>query len=75
MGKNQVMTAARKNKNDDYNDIMGVPITFLNKYNPNQFELIGVANHGKDNKYDLFPPKVNGKDIYTRILIKRKFIS
>lgn len=59
----------------DYNDIMGVPITFLNKYNPNQFELIGVANHGKDNKYDLFPPKVNGKDIYTRILIKRKFIS
>ena len=54
---------------------MGVPITFLNKHNPTQFELIGVANHGKDNKYDLFPPKVNGKDIYTRILIKRKLIS
>jgi hypothetical protein len=59
----------------DYDGIMGVPITFLNKHNPNQFELIGVANHGKDNKYDLFPPKVNGKDIYTRILIKRKLIS
>lgn len=27
----------------DYNGAMGVPITFLNKYNPNQFEIIGIA--------------------------------
>ena len=27
----------------DYNGIMGVPITFLNIYNPNQFEIIGAA--------------------------------
>lgn len=32
----------------DYNDVMGVPITFLDKYNPNQFELIGlgISNSG-----------------------------
>ena len=27
----------------DYDGVMGVPITFLNKYNPNQFEIIGIA--------------------------------
>ena len=29
----------------DYDGIMGVPITFLDKYNPEQFEIIGMA-HG-----------------------------
>lgn len=28
---------------EDYYGVMGVPITFLNKYNPNQFEIIGIA--------------------------------
>lgn len=56
----------------DYNGVMGVPITFLNKYNPEQFEIIGVANHGRDNKYDLFEPILNSKKIYTRILIKHR---
>ncbi len=28
---------------EDYDDIMGVPITFLEKYNPNQFEIVGIA--------------------------------
>lgn len=27
----------------DYNDVMGVPITFLNKHNPDQFEIVGIA--------------------------------
>lgn len=27
----------------DYDGVMGVPITFLNKYNPEQFEIIGVG--------------------------------
>ena len=30
----------------DYDRVMGVPITFMNKYNPEQFEIIGMA-HGK----------------------------
>lgn len=30
----------------DYKGIMGVPITFLEKYNPNQFKIIGIAKRG-----------------------------
>ncbi len=30
----------------DYEDVMGVPITFLDKYNPDQFEIIGMAKRG-----------------------------
>lgn len=31
----------------DYDGIMGVPITFLDKYNPEQFEIIGIGNGGE----------------------------
>ncbi|MBR4268022.1 MAG: adenine-specific methyltransferase EcoRI family protein [Bacteroidales bacterium] len=51
----------------DYDGIMGVPITFLDKYNPTQFEIIKFRK-GNDNK-DLC---VNGKCPYFRILIRRK---
>ena len=54
----------------DYTGIMGVPISFIGKYNPEQFQIIGEANHGSDNQYDLCKPIVNGKEIYPRILIK-----
>ena len=30
----------------DYDGVMGVPITFLDKYNPDQFEIIGMAKRG-----------------------------
>ncbi len=56
----------------DYDGIMAVPLTILTKYNPEQFEIIGEANHGSDNPYDLFKPLINGKAIFKRILIKRK---
>lgn len=56
---------------DDYYGIMGVPITFINRFNREQFEIVGEANHGSDNEYDLFKPTINGKDIYKRILIRR----
>ena len=56
----------------DYEGLMGVPITFLDKHNPEQFELVGVANHGVDSQYDLFAPKLKGKELYTRIVIQRK---
>ena len=32
----------------DYYDVMGVPITFINKYNPNQFEILGRFNSCKE---------------------------
>lgn len=51
----------------DYMGTMGVPITFLNKYDPEQFEIIKFRK-GDDDK-DL---RVNGKAPYFRILIKRK---
>lgn len=56
----------------DYDGIMAVPVTFLNKYNPAQFEIVGEANHGSDNPFDLFMPMINGKLVYKRILIKRR---
>ncbi len=51
----------------DYDGVMGVPITFLGKYNPDQFEIIKFRK-GDDDK-DL---TINGKSPYFRILIQRK---
>ena len=56
----------------DYEGVMGVPVSFLDKYNPEQFEIIGEANHGSDSALDLFKPMINGKDKFKRILIRRK---
>lgn len=51
----------------DYAGLMGVPITFLHKFNPNQFEIIKFRK-GDDDR-DL---SVHGKCPYFRILIKNK---
>ncbi len=56
----------------DYYGIMGVPITIINRYNSEQFEIVGEANHGSDNEFDLFKPTIDGKEIFKRILIRRK---
>lgn len=56
----------------DFDGIMGVPITFLKYHNGEQFEIVGEANHGSDNEFDLFKPIVNGKELFKRILIKKK---
>lgn len=56
----------------DYYDLMGVPITFLDKYNPDQFEIVGILNHGCDNEFDLAKPILNGKEKFARILIRRR---
>ena len=62
----------------DYDGFIGVPITFLDKYNPSQFEIFGIMNTGELNpgiRYENTPhgrPIVNGKEIYLRILIKKK---
>jgi hypothetical protein len=49
----------------DYSKAIGVPITFIDKYNPKQFEIIRFRK-GDDDK-DL---AINGKYTYFRILIK-----
>ena len=55
----------------NYNGIMGVPISFMSKYNPEQFEIVGEFNHGSDNIFDLAKPIINGKELYARIAIRR----
>ena len=52
----------------DYDGVMGVPISFLHKYNPEQFEIVGneySENIEKGRTY------VNGKRMYSRIFIKK----
>lgn len=55
----------------DWNGLMGVPITFMNKYNPNQFEIIGIANSARSIGLDL-RTIIDDKKIYNRIIIKKK---
>lgn len=55
----------------NYKGIMGVPITFLKYHNKDQFEIVGEANHGSDNKFDLFKPTIKGKELFKRILIRK----
>ena len=50
-----------KNIPIDYNGLMGVPITFIDKYNPEQFEIICTI-----------APVLNGKIKFVRLLIKNK---
>lgn len=45
----------------DYNGVMGVPISFLDKYCPEQFEIVGLGRY-----------KIKGKTTYARILIRNK---
>lgn len=62
----------------NYNGVMGVPITFVDKYNPEQFELLGIMNTGEKNIGIRHKgtahgrPLVNGVEKYLRILIKAK---
>lgn len=72
----------------DYDGVMGVPITFLDKYNPDQFEIVMLANGNArtnvspetlaDVGYRRHPEDrggvgiINGRRVYARILIRRK---
>ena len=57
----------------DYDGIMGVPISFLDKYCPEQFEIIGLDRYTVPKEF-LVGGRVaiNGKPTYARVLIKRK---
>jgi hypothetical protein len=60
----------------DYDGVMGVPITFLDKYCPEQFEIIGCSyNYGRPSEWDIntnMSPSVGGNNIYKRLFIRRK---
>lgn len=64
----------------DYDGVMGVPITFMDKYNPDQFEIVGATeSEGKGFSNGLWKaesrvaqPLVKGQRVYKRIFIRRR---
>jgi len=62
----------------DHDGVMGVPITFLDKYNPEQFQIVGLAAGnirglaGIPSKTGKDGPYMNGKLKYGRILIRHR---
>lgn len=55
----------------DYDGIMGVPITFLDKHNPKQFEIVAKMTTTGIDEFNFGYPYINGKKIYARILIRK----
>ena len=65
----------------DYAGVIGVPISFLDKYNPDQFEILGMASSaGYSAEIVGIPflgdkdarPIVNGVNTFARVFIKNK---
>ena len=71
----------------DYQDIMGVPLSFLDRWNREQFEIVGLLSDNKGDGIYIFNGTetytderhkkskcgvIDGKRIYCRLLIKRK---
>lgn len=60
---------------EDYDGVMGVPITFLDKYCPTQFEIVGCSYQygdcGKHVDNTAWGCTINGKPIYKRLFIRR----
>ena len=63
----------------DYADVMGVPITFMDKYNPEQFEIVGCSDNGSVPESLKLPhfkrhnePYLNGRKLYTRIFVRQR---
>jgi len=56
----------------DYKGHMGVPITFLDKYNPDQFEILGIMASTTVDEDNFGYPYVDGKKLYARVVIKNK---
>jgi len=54
----------------DYNGVMGVPISFLDKYCPEQFEILGIDRYIEDNPIPGKRFTINSKEVYARILIR-----
>ncbi|MBE2894686.1 adenine-specific methyltransferase EcoRI family protein [Spirabiliibacterium falconis] len=54
----------------DFEGVMGVPISFLDKYNPEQFEILGIDRYIEDNPNYGKRFTMNNKEVYARILIK-----
>lgn len=60
----------------DYDGIMGVPITFLDKYNPEQYEIVGCSySYGRPLEWSEdtnMSTNINGVPTYKRLFIRKK---
>ncbi len=60
----------------DYYGVMGVPVSFLHKHNPEQFEILGCSyNYGRPAEWDKatnMNPSIKGNNTYKRLFIRRK---
>ena len=54
----------------DYDGAMGVPISFLDKYSPEQFEIVGIDRYMEDNPHYGKRFTLGGKEVYARVLIR-----
>lgn len=65
---------------EDYHGVMGVPITFMDKYNPDQFDIVGCSeSEGRGFSNGLWDPAsktaqpiIDGHKVYKRLFIRRK---
>ena len=75
---NAIEVSLVKNIPSDYRGVMGVPISFLSKYSPDQFEIIGMAeDNGKGFSGGIWDGKnphcvINSQNKFKRIFIKHK---
>jgi hypothetical protein len=60
----------------DYPGVMGVPISFLDKHCPEQFEIVGCTySYGRPDGWDesvRMSPFVNGRETFKRIFIRHR---
>jgi hypothetical protein len=71
---NAIEVSLVKNIPSDYKGVMGVPVSFLDSYNPDQFEILG-SNRGVDQDPNRIYGKgsyLNGKEVYKRLFIKHR---
>lgn len=57
---------------EDYDGVMGVPISFMDKYCPEQFEIIGNMASTQISDFNFGYPYITGKKKYARVLIRRR---
>jgi len=77
---NAIEVSRTQNIPMDFAGAMGVPITFLTKYNPDQFEIIGATeSEGTGFSCGLWKPEsgvaqavINGKRVYKRLFIQNR---
>lgn len=56
----------------DFDGKMGVPITFLDKYSPEQFEILGLDRYVSDNPKPGHRFTVGGRETYARVIVRHR---